>query len=113
MVGVGLLRGEFEAGEAFARVPVGMVYFGEIVIFGGEPEDWNGVGAFLCDCVGPTESGDRFVDAVGGARKEADLLSRDDRDGACGETIEIFGSFGRKLSAGREAGILFAQDFND
>ena len=113
MVGVGFLGGEFEASEAFARVPVGMVYFGEIMIFGGEPEDWNGVGAFLCNCVGPTKRGDRFIDAVGRARKEADLLARDDCDGACGEAIEIFGRFGRKLGAGGETRILFAQDFND
>ena len=113
MVGVVFLRGEFETCEAFARVPVGMIYFGEIVIFGGEPEDRNCVGAFLCDCVGPTERGDRFVDAVGRAGKEADLLARDDRDGACGEAIEILGGFRRKLGARGETRILFAQNFYD
>ena len=90
-----------------------MIYFGEIVIFGGEPEDRNCVGAFLCDCVRPTESGDRFIDTVGGARKEADLLAGDDGDCSCGEAIEILGGFGRKLGAGGEARILFAQDFDD
>ena len=113
MVGVVFLRGEFETSETFACVPVGMVHFGEIVIFGGEPEDRNRVGALLCDCVRPTERGDRFIDAVGGTRKEADLLARNDRDCACGETIEIPGCFGRKLRAVGEARILFAQDFYD
>ena len=39
--------------------------------------------------------------------------ARDDRYRACGETIEIFGSFGRKLGAGGETSILLAQDFDD
>ena len=90
-----------------------MVYFGEVVIFGGEPEDRNGVGAFLCDCVGPSQRRDRFVNAVSGARKEADLLAGDDRDCSRGEAIEILGSFGRKLRAGGETRILLAQDFYD
>ena len=57
-----------------------MIHFGEVVIFGGEPEDRNSVGAFLCDCVGPSQRCDRFVDAVGWTRKETDLLAGENRD---------------------------------
>jgi len=100
---------EFEAREIRAGEPPGMVNFGEVVVFGGEPEDGDGVVATRSEIGGEADDGERFVETVGGAGEEADLLPGDDGDGAGSEAVEIV-LCGRAAAATE---VLFAEDFDN
>jgi len=100
---------EFETREIRAGEPPGVVDFGEVVVFGGEPEDGDGVMSARSEIGGETNDGERFVETVGGAGEEADLLSGDNGDGTGSEAVEIF-LCGR---AAAETEVLFAEDFDD
>ena len=49
--------------------------FGEIVIFGGDPEDWHSRCAALRQTSGEFDGGESFVDCVERAGEESSLLS--------------------------------------
>ena len=90
-----------------------MIDFGEVVIFGGEPEDGNGIDAFARKFLCAGGGSDRFVETVGRPGEEAYLLAGYDGDGAFCEAIEIARDFFIEVRAAGEALILFAQDFDD
>ena len=94
----------------FAFVEPGDVAdFVDVVIFGGHPENRNGGDSFLREFFGGLDGAEGFVEGVGRAAEEADLLAADYGDGAFGETIEIFLRFG----AGVVEEILRAENAGD
>ncbi len=69
----------------------GVIDFGKIVVFGGEPENGDGGCAASGQLSGEMRGADGFVDRIRGARKQADLLSGDDGDGSrFGEAAQCF-----------------------
>ena len=58
-------------GEPVPRIPIAMIYFGEVVIFGGKPEYGYGLNASPRNLFGAADGRERLVDAVSRARKIA------------------------------------------
>ena len=87
--GIRVFRGQLVTREAAARVPQRMIDLGEIVIFGREPENRDGVGAAARGFLSAPDDRDGFVKGVRRTGKETDLLAGDDGDGARCETVEI------------------------
>src|SRR6266478_8098920 len=83
--------------------------FVEVVIFGGHPENGDGVDSLLGQVFCDAYSSDGLVHGVAGAAKEPDLLTGDDGDRAFFQAVEI--------GAGRWAGtkqlILLAENRGD
>ena len=79
------------------------------MVFGRQPENGNGVDAGVCRNSRCRES---FVESVGRAGEESYLLAGDDGGGPCSQAIKIAANFRAEFLAGREAAILFAQNFD-
>ena len=60
----------------------GVIDLGEIVVFGGQPEDRHRRNAVVGEPRGQLDRVQNFVNGVAGPGKQADLLSGDNRDGA-------------------------------
>jgi len=108
-----LPRRQFIAHKSVSCDPRRVVDFGEVVVFGGEPEDGNGVNTAASGVFGSARGTDGFVKGVCRAGEESDLLARDDRDGACRQTVEIATGRAVDLIPCTEAAVLLAQHFHD
>ena len=80
-----------------------MVGLGEVVIFGGHPEDGHGGDAGGGELAGQFDGGEGLVEGITGTAEEADLLAGDDGDG---------GGVGERVEGGRR-GIDAAQGGDD
>src|SRR5262249_7578885 len=90
------VRRKFKALRPIADRPDAMVHLGEVVVFGGEPEDGHGGGAGSAEIRGAPGGMQGRIKRVFGTREKAGLVSRgavaggDDGGAGC-EAIE--GSF--------------------
>lgn len=100
-------EGEFEE-IAFVE-PGDMADFVDVVIFGGHPEDRDGGDSFFREFVSGLNGTEGFVEGVGRAAEQADLLAANHGDCAFGKAIEIFLRFG----AGIVDEILCAENAGD
>ena len=83
----------------------GLVDFGEVVIFGREPEDGDGADAALRERPGEFDGGERFEDRIERSAEEADLLAGDDGDGVgLGEFVDRWVIRIRLAKSGDEGG---------
>jgi hypothetical protein len=77
----GVFRVKAHGAVVGAEYP-GVIDLGEIVIFGGEPEYRDGGDAASVEFPGDPDGRERFVNGIGRARKQANLLAGDDGDHA-------------------------------
>src|SRR5205807_10437278 len=104
-----LRGGQVNSLGSLARRPETVIDFGEIMIFCSEPEDRYGGGAGAIQFLGQTERSERLIDREARARKQADLLSGHNGNGARGEPIER--CFDRGITP--EGAVLGTQDLCD
>jgi hypothetical protein len=95
-------------GKPVASIPIAMIHFGEIVIFGGKPEYGDGVDALFCDLFGAADGRKRLINAIGWPGEESHLLPGNDGDGPCGQPVQIAGRFRAEL-ASRKRRVFLAQ----
>ena len=86
--GGGIIRAEGDGLELVVEHP-GLIDFGEVVIFGGEPEDGHGGSAGSGELAGSLNGGERLVQGVNRTGEQTNLLAGEDGDGArLGQAIE-------------------------
>ena len=66
-----------------------MIHFGEVMILGGEPENWNRVRSLCRQFARHMNRRQRLINAVRRSAKQSDLLSRDNGDRAVAKPVEI------------------------
>ena len=66
-----------------------VIYFGEIVVGSGQPENGDGIDSGFGGFFGELHGGQRFVDGEHGAAEETDLLAGYGGGGAFAETLDV------------------------
>src|SRR5579864_1968835 len=100
---------EFESLEATALREKEVIYFREVVILGGEPENGDRVYPALCQFARDVNRRERFVDAERRAAKQTDLLAGHHRHRAIPQAVEIV----RRRVVSAQDAVLISQDIDD
>ncbi len=108
--------------EGVARGEDDVVGFGEVVVFGGQPEDGDGAptpasklaGDPGAGVLGAADDGGGFEEGEEGSAKEGDLLAGDDGAGALAEALDVGLDFvAGDAGAVKPGFVLFAEEVGE
>jgi hypothetical protein len=71
----------------------GVIYFGKIMVFGSQPEDWDSVYSPCYKLVGKAKDRDGFVQCVTGSQEKPDLLPADNSTCSFPQLFQILKRF--------------------